>query len=132
MQRLRSISICLLSITSILGMYRGFRMTKYSGDAPRILYPYSREDIRTTIFSNFAILGWIIFSLIGLFSVVVILAIVKKMRNYGYFIIVEGIFLSFLTAIHIIINGFVPGHFVIIPICFAVTVLGILQVPKEF
>jgi hypothetical protein len=131
MQRLRKISICLLSITSLLGLVRGYRMSNYLGDES-VLYPYSSDTIRATVFSNYAILGWIVFSLIGLFSLLVIAAIVKKMRNFGYLIIVEGIFITFLTAIHILLTGFVVIHFFVIPICFAVIILGILQVPREF
>ena len=131
MQRLRRISICLLSITSLLGLVRGLRMSSYS-DGDSVLYPYSHDTITATVFSNYAILGWIVFSLIGIFSLLVIAAIVKKFRNYGYLVIVEGIFLTFLTAIHILLTGFVVIHFFIIPICFAVIILGILQVPREF
>jgi hypothetical protein len=131
MQRLRKISICLLSITSLLGMLRGWRMSSYVGD-DSVIYAYSRDTIRSTVFSNYVILGWIVFSLIGLFSLLVIASIVKKIRNYGYLIIVEGIFLTFLTAIHILLTGFVVIHFFVIPICFAVIILGVLQVPREF
>ena len=131
MQRLRKISICLLSITSLLGMFRGWRMSSYVGD-DSVMYAYSRDTIRSTVFSNYVILGWIVFSLIGLFSLLVIASIVKKIRNYGYLIIVEGIFLTFLTAIHILLTGFVVIHFFVIPICFAVIILGVLQVPREF
>lgn len=131
MQRLRKLSICLLSITSILGMLRGYRMSNYVGDES-VLYPYPRDTIRATVFSNYAILGWIVFSMIGLFSILVLVAIIKRMRNYGYLIIVEGIFVTFLTAIHILLTGFVVIHFFVIPICFAVIILGVLQVPRDF
>lgn len=131
MQRLRTISICLLSITSLLGLLRGYRMSNYEDD-DSLLYPYPRDTIKATVFSNYAILGWIVFSLIGLFSVLVIVSIVKNFRNYGYLVIVEGIFLTFLTAIHILLTGFVFAHFFIIPVCFAVLILGVLQVPREF
>lgn len=133
MQRLKTFSICLLSITSLLGMLRGLRMVSVPDEgAVELWHPYPRETIRATIFSNYVILGWIIFVLIGVFSILVIVSIIKKIRNYGYFIIVEGIFLSFLTAIHILITGFVLAHFLVIPICFALLILGILQVPKDF
>lgn len=131
MQPLRKISICLLSITSLLGLVRGYRMSTYSGEES-VLYPYPRDTIKATVFSNYAILGWIVFSLIGLFSILVLIATVKRIRNYGYLVIVEGIFLTFLTAIHILLTGFVVIHFFVIPICFAVIILGVLQVPREF
>lgn len=133
MQRLRTISICILSVTSIMGIVRGIRMIHYTGLGEDFaLSPYPKDTIRATIFSNYNMLGWIILSLVGFFGLVVIAAIAKRVRNYAYFVIVEGIFISFLTSIHILLTGFVLAHFLVIPFCFALIILGILQVPREF
>lgn len=129
MERQRKLSIILLSITAAIGLVRGFRM---STGNEAFLFPYPKDTLRVTVFSNYAILGWIVFSMIGLFSVLVIAAMLKRLRNYAYLIIVEGIFVSFLTAIHILITGFVLVHLFIITVCIGILILGIKQVPREF
>jgi hypothetical protein len=131
MKRNRSISIILLSISAIAGLVRGFRMARYTaGDF--ILSAYPQELIRDSIFTNYSILGWILFFLVGVFSLVVLVCILRRVRNYGYLIVVEGVFLSFFSLTHILITGFSIIHVFIFPLCIATIAVGILQTPKEF
>jgi hypothetical protein len=131
MKRLRNISILLLSISGIIGLVRGYRMTWFP-DSSNVLLPYGEGMIKDSIFSNYIVLGWIIFTLIGIFSVIAIAFILSKTRYYAYFIIVEGIFVAFFTLTHILFNGFSLIHLFIIPIAIVIIILGILQTPKEF
>ncbi|MES2329520.1 MAG: hypothetical protein V4539_07955 [Bacteroidota bacterium] len=131
MNKFQKASICLLSISALLGMVRGIRMTLYLSDNS-ILFPYPEEMMRASVFSNYAILGWIVFFLIGIFSLIAVIVTLTRIRNFAYFIIVEGIFLSFFTLMHVLYAGFGLIHLFILPICIAITVLGVLQTPKEF
>ncbi|MEO8172176.1 MAG: hypothetical protein ABI581_03800 [Sediminibacterium sp.] len=131
MTRIQKSSICLLTVTALLGMFRGIRMI-LSPSAEELLFAYPEEMMKASVFSNYSILGLIVFSLVGLLSVVAIILTVKRFRNYAYLIIVEGIFLAFFTLSHMLYAGFNPVHLFVMPISIAILVLGILQTPREF
>ena len=131
MKRYRKISLILLSISAFVGLVRGFRMTGFSG-GNGLIYPYSQETIKDSLFSNYAILGWVLFCLVGVFSLLSIWALLKKTRNYAYFIIVEGIFATFFSITNILLAGFSFVHILLLPLCISMIVLGILQTPREF
>jgi hypothetical protein len=131
MAKLRKISIVLLSITCIIGLIRGFRMTQYP-DNESLPFPYTPDALNASVFSNYAILGGIIFVLIGVFSLFVIICILYKVKRYAYLIIIEGVFVLFFTLIHILLTSFGVIHLFILPICAAVIILGVLQTPREF
>ena len=131
MQRSRKISVFLLSISAILGLVRGFRMAMHQPD-DSLLFPYPQEMIKVSVFSSYAVLGWVVFFLVGVFSVVAIICTLYKTRNFAYFIIVEGVFLSFFTVIHWIAVGFLIAHACMLTGCVLIFILGIQQVPKEF
>lgn len=132
MKKYRAISAALLAISSILGMIRGYRMTKHPSINHIILPPFSEDLINDTIFSNYFVLGWIIFCLVGVFGTLTIIAMQYQFRYYPYLIIIESIFLFFFTLIHIIFTGFILLHVLVILFCIAILVLGILQTAKEF
>jgi len=131
MNKLQKSSIVLLSISGLIGLVRGIRMTFYPAD-DSLLFPYPQEMMKASVFSNYSVLGWIVFFLIGVFSVLAIAAIFLKIRNFAYLIIVEGIFLSFFTLTHVLYAGFGMIHLFILPLCIATVILGVLQTPREF
>ncbi len=131
MNKLQKSSICLLSVSGLIGLVRGIRMTFYPSD-DSLLFPYPQEMMTASVFSNYSILGWVVFFLIGVFSVLAIVGILLKTRNFAYLIIVEGIFLSFFTLTHILYAGFGVVHLFILPMCIATVILGVLQTPREF
>jgi hypothetical protein len=131
MANLRKISVILLSITCIIGLVRGYRMMHFQ-DADSVLFSYSKEMIKVSVFSNHAILGYILFTLVGLFSFVVILCILYKIKHYAYLIIAEGVFVLFFTLTHIIANGFSLIHIFVLPLCIGVVITGVMQTPREF
>ena len=131
MRLYRKLSLVLLSISSLIGLVRGYRMTNYP-EGNSILLPYSDEIIKETVFSNYATFGWIFFTLIGVFGIIAMIAVLSKFRYFAYLIIIESIFLSFFTLLNILFNGLGPIHLFTIPYCVTVLVLGVLQTPKEF
>ncbi len=131
MDNLRKISVALLSISGGLGLVRGYRMTQYPSD-DSIPFQYTPEMIKASVFSNYAILGGIVFVLVGVFSVFVIMCTLYKVRHYPYLIIIEGVFVLFFTLTHILLAGFGWIHLIILPLCAGMVVIGVLQTPKEF
>ncbi len=131
MKRYRKVSLVFLSISAFIGLVRGYRMTGYP-DGNTILLPYSEQVIKDSLFSNYSILGWILFSLVGVFSLISIGLLLAKKRSYPYFIIVEGIFAIIFSLTNILLNGFSFIHLLLLPICIGMIVLGVLQTPREF
>jgi len=131
MKRYRKISIFLLSLSTLIGLIRGYRMTLYP-DGNSILFPYPKDMIKASIFSNYTVLGWIVFSLVGIFSGIVLGCVLFKTRRYAYLIIAEGIFTSFFLFTHFIFTGFSYVHIIFFPLCIGMIVIGILQTPREF
>lgn len=121
-----------MSLSGLIGLVRGYRMTTYPDGGNTILFSYSEDRINDTVFSDYTLLGLILFFLIGIFSIVVIITILCKSRNYAYFIIVEGIFISFFTLTHIVYTEFGFIHVFIILLCGATFIVGFLQTPREF
>lgn len=131
MKKLRTISVVLLSISSAIGLVRGIRMTLYNSSRSLVL-PYSDEVIQNSLFTSFNAIGWVVFFLVGVFSSLTLFFTIKKLPKYPYLIIIEGIFSSFFTLTHIVYTQFSLVHLFILPVCFAMIVIGILQTPKEF
>lgn len=131
MKRYRKISLIFLSISAIIGLVRGYRLTlNPSGNS--ILFAYPEEVMNDSPFSNYVVLGWILFFLVGVLSLFTIVAILLKNRNYGYLIIVEGIFSTFFSLTNLLLLGFSFIHLVLLPLCISLIILGVLQTPKEF
>ncbi|MDE3254136.1 MAG: hypothetical protein KGO92_15145 [Bacteroidota bacterium] len=131
MRRYRFISLILLFISSFIGIVRGFRMIWYK-EGNNLIRLYPMEIIRNSIFSNYTVYGWILFFLVGIFSIIAFVCTLSNIRNYGYFIIVEGIFALFFTSINMAYTTFGPVHAILLPICFLIILLGIVQTPREF
>lgn len=97
-----------------------------------VLYPYAEEAIKMSVFSNYNLFGWIVFFLQGVFSIITLLTIFFRRRYYSYFIIIEGIFLSFFVIMHIVLNGLLLIHVPVLSLCIFMIALGIIQTPREF
>lgn len=131
MKRYRKISLIFLSISAIIGLVRGYRLTLYpSGNS--VLFAYPEQVMNDSPFSNYIVLGWILFFLVGVLSLLTIVAILLKNRNYGYLIIVEGIFSTFFSLTNVLLLGFSFIHLLLLPLCISLIILGVLQTPKEF
>lgn len=131
MKWLRSISIILISLSCVIGIIRGLRMAM-NPEGNSILFPYSKDIMKLYVFSNYEILGWVIFFLVGIYSLLVLVCIFLKKRYAAYLIIVEGIFVTFLAFTHMLLSEFSVVHVIFFPLCIATIVVGILQTPKAF
>lgn len=131
MTKLQKYSVSLLFVPALLGMFRGIRMIVSPAEESLIL-PYPQEMIAASVFTNYSILGWIIFVLLGVLSVIAMLVTIKNKRNFAYLIIVEGIFLCFFTLSHLLYSGFHPVHLFVMPLGIGILVLGVIQTPREF
>ncbi|MES2371549.1 MAG: hypothetical protein V4557_03150 [Bacteroidota bacterium] len=131
MTKFQKYSISLLSVPALFGMFRGIRMI-VSPAEESLLLPYPQDMIAASVFTNYSILGWIIFFLVGILSLIAIIVTIKHKRNFAYFIIVEGIFLSFFTLSHMLYSGFHPVHLFVMPLGIGILVLGVIQTPREF
>jgi len=131
MKNARKISALLVGFTSFGGLVRGFRLINPES-FPTIIYPFSEDLIRDSLYTNYTVLGWILFFLVGVFGVVTILCLYIRHKIYPYLMIIQGIFISFLTLTHLLYTGFGPIHIVLLPLGISTILLGVVQTPREF
>ena len=131
MKRDRILSVLLVSIISIVGLVRGLRMI-IPQNKLTILFPFPEEMISGSLFSNYTVLGWILFCMLGVFGLITLRCIYTQNRLFPYLVIMLGIFASFLTLTHILYGGFTWIHLVLLPISLGTILLGVVQTPKEF
>lgn len=131
MKRDRILSVLLVSIISIVGLVRGLRMIVPQNKL-NILFPFPEEMIAGSLFSNYTVLGWILFCMLGVFGLITLRCIYTQNRLFPYLVIILGIFASFLTITHILYGGFTWIHLLLLPISLGIILLGVVQTPKEF
>lgn len=131
MRELRRLSLLCISISSLIGLIRGFRMMM-NPVSDTVIFSYSDDRIKDTIFSNFKVFGLIFFCLVGVFGAITLVSIIARKRIYGYLMMVEGIFGSFFVLTHIVYNGFSWVHLPLLSMGALIVVLGVIQTPKEF
>lgn len=88
--------------------------------------------IAVSLFSNYTVLGWILFCLLGVFGLVTLRTIYTQNKLFPYLVIILGIFASFLTMTHILYGGFAWIHLLLLPVSLGTILLGVVQTPKEF
>lgn len=131
MKRIHGMSVFLICLSAVIGLIRGYRMAMHpKGNS--ILFPYPQDMMKLHVFSNYAMLGWVIFFFVGIFSLLVLACIFLKKWYAPYLIIVEGIFVTFLTLTHILLSGISLIHVIFFPLSIATIMVGVLQTPKEF
>jgi hypothetical protein len=125
-------SVVLLLISGLLGLFRGYRMINDPA-GENILFPYPKEVIKISVFSNFVAQGWVIFLLVGVFSVVTLLCIIRRAKVAPYLLIMEGIFITCLNILSIVVSSIGWIHiFFVGPVGLGMILLGVLLTPKEF
>lgn len=131
MKRDRILSVLFVSIITIIGLVRGLRMVVPQNKL-NILFPFPEEMISNSLFSNYTVLGWILFCMLGVFGLITLRCIHIQHRIFPYLVIILGIFASFLTLTHILYGGVTWIHLVLLPISLGTILLGVVQTPKEF
>lgn len=95
-----------------------------------LLFPFAH--VQDSPFSNYAVLGWVVFILVGVLGCITFLFILRKKKNFPYLILVEGIFISSMICAHAIYGGFHILHLIMLIPGTSLIVLGIVQAPREF
>jgi hypothetical protein len=131
MKRARTFSVVFVCIISFVGLVRGYRMI-VPENTSNILFPFPEEMISFSLFSNYTILGWILFFMLGIFGLFILRCIYTQNRIFPYLVIILGIFASFLTLTHMLYGGFAWIHLLLLPISLGTILLGVVQTPKEF
>jgi presenilin-like A22 family membrane protease len=131
MKRPRVWSIALLIFSSFAGTLRGLRMIFREWDSP-ILFPFPEDKIQDSVYSSYPVLGMIVLSMVGVFSMITLVVTIRKAKLFPYLLIIEGIFMLFLTLSHMIYVGASFAHVFVMSIAISLIALGIRQSPREF
>lgn len=125
MKTARQLSIFLLFVSGSLALFGGYRMisdpTGNSLGLPFYL-------LNGSIFSDYTMPGWVLLLTVGVFSIVVIICILQKVRIHPSLIMLEGVIIMGFVIIQMLILGetfYIQYFFLILGI--GLIGLGILQ-----
>ena len=123
----RSLSLVLLYFTTLFGLVRGYRVANFQPGEPNLLYQYPTELMMASGINNYHLMGWLLFSLVGVASLIIVICIFLRVRYYPHLMIAESIFLNFFVLLHILFTGFDVIHLFLIPLGIAVLASGIRE-----
>ena len=125
MKTARQLSIFLLFVSGTLALFGGYCMiTDPTGNSLGLPFYL----LNGSIFSDYTMLGWVLLLTVGLFSVVVIICILQKVRIYPSLIMLEGVIIIGFVIIQMLVLGetfYIQYFFLILGI--GLIGLGILQ-----
>jgi hypothetical protein len=125
MRNARLLSIFLLAVTSLTGLFCGYHMISDSTGSSLGLPFYL---LNGSVFTDYAILGWGIFILAGVFSGLVVFCIFRKIKIYPILVLLEAIIICAIIFIQIILLGeSFMIQYVYLIIAFALIGLGVIQ-----
>ena len=100
MRTARQLSVFLLAISGISALYTGYQMisdpTGNSLGLPFYL-------LNGTVFSDYSLPGWVILGTVGVFSLVIILSIMRKIKIYSFLIMLQGVIICILIILQMIL-----------------------------
>lgn len=123
----RKISLILLNITAFFGLVRGYRVANFQPGEPNLLFQYPTEMMIASGVNNYHLMGWLLFGMVGVASMIIVICIFLRVKYYPHLIIAESIFLNFFVLLHILFTGFDVVHFFLIPLGIAVLASGIRE-----
>lgn len=102
MKTARQLSVVILLLLGISALYGSYCMitdpTGNSLGAPFYL-------LNGTIFSNYAMIGWILLCTVGVFSIFVLLLIFFKTSIYSFFVILQGVLVCIFIFVQMLLIG---------------------------
>ena len=125
MRAARQLSTFLLLVSGIMALYGGYHMisdpTGNSLGLPFYL-------LNGSVFSDYTMPGWVLLLTIGIFSIIVIICIFRKVRIYPSLIMLQGMIIFGIVVIQMLLLGeaFIIQYFFLI-LGIGLIGLGVLQ-----
>jgi hypothetical protein len=102
MKTARQLSIFLLLTTGITAFYAGYNMiTDPTGSSLGLPFYL----LNGTVFTSYAITGWILLITVGIFSSLTIICIFSRFRFYSFLIMLQGVFLCIFIIVQMLLLG---------------------------
>lgn len=102
MRNARLLSIFLLVVSGITALFGGYLMiSDPTGNS--LGFPFYL--LNGSVFSDYSMPGWVIFSTVGVFSAVIIFCILRKIKIYSFLIILQGVIICVLIFIQMLLLG---------------------------
>ena len=98
-QQFTVIILLLLSIAALYGSY--CMITDPTGNSLGIPFYL----LKGTVFSDYAMIGWILLFTVGIFSPFIILLIIFKSSIYSFFVILQGVILCIFIFVQMLLIG---------------------------
>ena len=102
MKAARQLSIAILVFVCLIALYGSYQMISDPTGSSLGLPSYL---LNGSFLTSYVILGWIILVTIGLFSIVTILSILRKVNIYSILIMLQGLMICLLVFAEMILSG---------------------------
>ncbi len=129
MRTARQLSVFLLFVGAILALYGGISMiTDPTGNS--VGFPFYL--LNGAIFSDFLLLGWVLFVTVGIFSIVVIILILTKHRYYSFYIMLQGaIICAYVIILMLLLSETFMVEYFFLIMGMGMIGLGVLQFQRK-
>jgi hypothetical protein len=128
-KRLRITAMTLLIILGLTAMLGGWGLIDEPSGSN---LTFTTDMLEKTPFRNFLIPGIILFTLVGVLSLVIAGLVYYKVKNHPWYIIFEGVFLTGWLTVEVLLGFFFAYlHFPYYAIGFLLIIIGFLLKNKE-
>jgi hypothetical protein len=102
MKAARQLSIAILFVLCITAFYAGYHMVSDPTGSSLGLPFYL---LNGSVFTSYAMIGWLLLFMVGVFSVVTIICIKLKSSIYSFLIMLQGVILFVFIVIQMLLLG---------------------------
>ncbi|MES2330293.1 MAG: hypothetical protein V4539_11865 [Bacteroidota bacterium] len=121
----RQLSVVILLVLGISALYGSYCMITDPTGRSLGVPIYVLND---TVFSDFAIIGWILLFTVGIFSSFILLLMLFKSNIYSFFVILQGVILCiFIFVQMLLLRKTFPLQYVFLLMAIGLIALGTLQ-----
>ncbi len=125
MKTARQLSVCLLLLIAAISFYGGIQLVA-DPTGSSLHFPFYL--LNGTLFTDYLLMGWILLLTVGLFSLLIAVAIIKKYTYYSFMMMVQGAIICVYVLVMMLLLGetfMIEYLFLILAI--ALIGLGVLQ-----
>ncbi|MFW2475972.1 MAG: hypothetical protein ACN4EP_03605 [Sediminibacterium sp.] len=102
MKAARQLTIAMLLLATVAALYVGYQLIADPTGSTLSIPVYF---LNGTMFKDFGTPGWVILLSIGVLGLITLLTVIKKLRHFHVFVVVQGIIICLLVIAQMIIIG---------------------------
>lgn len=102
MKTARQLSVCILLIASAISLYGGLHLVM-DPTGSSLHFPFYL--LNGSLFTDYLLMGWILLVTVGVFSLLVVAAILTKYAYYSFMMMVQGVIVCVYVLVMMLLLG---------------------------